>query len=209
MASRYPKAHQAHRSAEADAHVDLVAGMFSILKLREPQNMLGIKISRDRDPGTITIHQASKAQSLATAFGVEGERCATPMTHVVYGELQAAREGGDMAEKEAYQSGIDSLLHMAQCVQPDIAVPDGALATFCSATTAAHHVPMLNVHRYVGCTSDRVSRTATPVCPWRCGEMRILQYVSIRRAVCLDGWSCVLGVRCLGRADGSGIHHVR
>jgi hypothetical protein len=106
----------ARTAAEADALVDLVAGMFSIHKLVELKGMFGIDISRDRDASTITIRQASKAQSLATAFCVEGERCATPMTSVVYGELKAAREGDDMADKEAYQSGIGSLLHMAQCV---------------------------------------------------------------------------------------------
>jgi hypothetical protein len=64
----------ARTAAEADALADHVAGMFSIRKLGEPQDMLGIEISRDRDAGTITIRQASKAQALATAFGVEAER---------------------------------------------------------------------------------------------------------------------------------------
>jgi hypothetical protein len=63
--------------------VDLVAGMFSIRKPGEPQDMLGIEISSDGDADIITIHQVSEEQSLATAFGVEGERCATPMTLVV------------------------------------------------------------------------------------------------------------------------------
>jgi hypothetical protein len=48
-------------SAEADALVDLVAGMFSMRKLGEPQDILGIKILRDRDAGTLTNRQASKA----------------------------------------------------------------------------------------------------------------------------------------------------
>jgi hypothetical protein len=158
-------------AAEAVALVDLVVGMFSIHKLEEPQDMSGIEISRDREAGTITIHQASKAQSLATAF-VEGERCATPTSHVtpvVYGEMQAAREGDDMADKEAYQSGIGSLLHMAQCVRSDIAAPVGALAAFSSAPTAAHNVAMLNAICHVGCTSDRgitYGHTVVPVEMW-------------------------------------------
>jgi hypothetical protein len=72
------------------------------------------------------------------------------MTPVVYGELQAAREGDEMADKEAYQSGIGSLLHMVQCVRPHIAAPFSALAAFYSAPTVAHYVAMLNVIRYVG-----------------------------------------------------------
>jgi hypothetical protein len=58
----------ARTAAEAGALVDLVAGMFSTCKLGKPQDMLGIQISRDRDAGTITIHQASKAQSLVIAL---------------------------------------------------------------------------------------------------------------------------------------------
>jgi hypothetical protein len=125
------------------------------------------------------------------------------MSPFVYGELQAAREGDDMADKEAYQSGMGILLHMAQCVRPDIAAPVGALAAFCSAPTAAHYVAMLNVIRYVGCTSDcgiTYGHTGVPVEMW-CDAN--LQHVSMRGAVCLDGWSCVLGVRCLGRAASS------
>jgi hypothetical protein len=50
----------ARTAAEADALVDLVAGMFSSRRLGDPQDMLGIKISRDWDAGTITTCQASK-----------------------------------------------------------------------------------------------------------------------------------------------------
>jgi hypothetical protein len=185
----------ARTAAEADAHVDLVAGMFSIHKLGEPQDILGIEISRDRDAGTITIRQASKAHSLATAFGVEGERCATPMTPVVYGELQAARECDDMADKEAYQSGIGSLLHMAQCMRPDIAAPVGALAAFFSAPTAAHYVAMLNVTRYVGCTSNRgitYGHTGVPMEMWF--DAKFAACLDTRRSV--SGWVVV----CFGGA---------
>jgi hypothetical protein len=146
----------ARTAAEADALVDLVASMFSIHELGEPQDMLGIEISRDRDAGTITIRQASKARSLATASSVEGERCATPMTPVVYGELQVAREGDDMADKEAYQSGMGSLLHMTQCMRPDIAALSVALcrgnASLCLsgayvATRATGRAPMRGLAR--------------------------------------------------------------
>jgi hypothetical protein len=137
--------------AEADTLVDRVAGIFSVRKLGEPQGMLGIEISRDPDAGTITIRQAGKAQSLATAFGVEGESCATPMTPVEYEELQAAREGNDMAGKEAYQSGIGCIL-----LGPECGTPCG---------DARCH-PLRRLHFLVE------SPTATQVCPWRCDVVR-------------------------------------
>jgi hypothetical protein len=153
--------------------------------------------------GTSAIRQAGKAQSLATTFGVLGERCATTMTPVVYGELQAARKRDDVAGQEAYQSGIGSLLHMAQCVPPENAAPVGELAAFCAALTAAHHVAMLNVIRYVGCTSDRgitYGHKGVPGDMW-CDENFAACLETC--TACLDEWSCVLGVRCLERAASS------
>jgi hypothetical protein len=100
-----------------------------------------------------------------------------------------------MADEEAYQSGIDSLLHMVQCVRPDIATPVGALVAFCSAPTAAHHVAMLNVIRYVGCTSNRgitYGHTGVPVEMW-CNA-NFAACLDTRRSV--SGW----GVVCFGGA---------
>jgi hypothetical protein len=129
--------------------------MFEIRTLGEPEDMLGIEITRDRAARRLTITQAAKARALADAFGVAGKRRATPMTPAVYGELRAARDGDRMADKAAYQSGIGSLLHLVQCVRPDIAAAVGALAAYCSAPTAAHYSAMLNIIRYVGSTADR------------------------------------------------------
>jgi hypothetical protein len=60
-----------------------------------------------------------------------------------------------MADMEAYQSGIGSLLHLAQCTRPDIALAVRALATYSLKPSAAHFAAMLNAIRYVGSTADR------------------------------------------------------
>jgi hypothetical protein len=143
----------AHTAEEADALVDLIAGIFKIWRMDEPSDMLGIGIEHDRAVGTITIRQSAKAHALAAPFGIEGERRATPMTPAAQLELRAAQDGGDLAEVEAYQSGIGSLLHLAQCIRPDLVAPVGALAAYCAKPTAAHYAAMLDVVRYVGSTA--------------------------------------------------------
>jgi hypothetical protein len=80
--------------------------------------------------GTITIRQCAKAKALAAMFGVVGERRATPMTPAAQANLRAACEGDTMADIARYQSGVGSLLHLSQCVRPDIAAPVGALAAY-------------------------------------------------------------------------------
>jgi hypothetical protein len=97
--------------------------------------------------GTITIRQCAKAQVLAGAFGVECERLATQMTPAVQASLCATRDGDTMADLEWQQSGDGSLMHLAQCVRPDIAAPVGALAAYNSAPTEARFAAMLDIHR--------------------------------------------------------------
>jgi hypothetical protein len=58
-----------------------------------------------------------KSRVLAEGFGVTDQRRVTPMTPAAYGALRAARDGGIMADKERYRSGIGSPLHMAQRVR--------------------------------------------------------------------------------------------
>jgi len=145
----------ARSDSEAEALVDLVADMFSIRKLGEPDDVLGIEVLRDWEAGTITLCQERKAEALAEAFGVAGQRRSMPMSPAVYGDLHAARDGEERADKVSFQSGIGSLLHLVQCTRPDIAVSVGALAAFASEPTALHFDAMLDVVRYVGSTATR------------------------------------------------------
>jgi hypothetical protein len=112
----------AKTTAEADALVDLVGSMFEIRKLGEPEDFLGIHICRDRSAGTITVDQEDKATALAAELGVSGTFRIVPMTPEVFGELRGAQPGGPMADKRRYQQVVGSLLHLAQCTRPDIAL---------------------------------------------------------------------------------------
>jgi hypothetical protein len=159
----------ARTAAEADALVDLVASMFAIRKLGEPQDFLGIEITRDRQARTITIDQERKSTALADAVGVAGERRRVPMSPDTYAQLRAAQPDDSMADPLEYQSILGSLLHLAQCTRPDIALAVGALASYCSAPTQKHHEALLDVVRYVGSTAERgitYGHTATPIETW-------------------------------------------
>jgi Reverse transcriptase (RNA-dependent DNA polymerase) len=159
----------ARTAAEADALVALVASMFAIRALGEPQDFLGIQITRDRSARTITIDQERKAAALAADMGVQGERRGVPMSPDTFAGLRAARPGEQMADVLAYQSAVGSLLHIAQCTRPDIALAVGALSAYNAAPTQAHFDAMLDVVRYVGSTAERgvtFGRTAVPLQIW-------------------------------------------
>jgi hypothetical protein len=74
------------------------------------------------------------------------------MSPDVHGELWAVGVSDEMAGKVAYQSDVGTFLHMAQYVHPDIALPQGALATYCSAPTDVHFAAMLDVVCCMGST---------------------------------------------------------
>lgn len=141
---------------EADALVELVGTMFQIRKLGEPTDFLGIEIRRDWDAGTITICQETKAVALATGLGLGGEQdVILPMSPEVYGELRAAKDSDAMADKAAYQRTLGSLLHLAQCTRPDIALPVAALAAYASKPSVQHWEALLGLVKYVGVTATR------------------------------------------------------
>jgi hypothetical protein len=77
----------------------------------------------------------------------------------------AARDEDEMAYRERYWSGIVGLLHMAQCVRPDIAAPVGALAAYNSAPSAAHYTAMLDIIRCVASTAEHSLTYGRPKVP--------------------------------------------
>jgi hypothetical protein len=164
VAARTPK--------EADALVDLVELIFAIRKLGEPADFLGIEIRRDRGAQTITITQKAKAEELAAVHRAQEAGKAeprVPMSPECFASLRAAQPGEPMAHKLNYQKVIGSLLHLAQCTRPDIALPVGALASHASAPSMAHSEALVKLVRYVGMTAGRgltFGGSDTPVGCW-------------------------------------------
>ena len=60
-----------------------------------------------------------------------------------------------MADRDAYRSAVGSLLHLAQCTRPDVALAVGALSSYVHAPSQAHWDALLDVVRYVGHTAHR------------------------------------------------------
>jgi hypothetical protein len=60
-----------------------------------------------------------------------------------------------MADKLQCQRVVGSLLNLAQCTRPDIALPVAALAAYSSAPSTQHYAVLLDIVRYVGGTASR------------------------------------------------------
>lgn len=145
----------ARTATQADALVAMVGDMFEIRVMGEPTDFVGISIVRDRAARRITIHQTDKARALATAAGVGGKQQDSPMTPETFAGLHAAVSGEPMADVERYQSLVGSLLHLAQCTRPDIALAVGAMAAYLHAPSQGHMDAVEAIVAYVGCTAQR------------------------------------------------------
>jgi hypothetical protein len=86
---------------------------------------------------------------------VSGCCAVLPMPAEVYAGLRAAQPGVATADKQLYQRVLGSLLCLAQCTRPDIALPVSALAAYAAAPTKEHHATLVDIVRYIGSTAAR------------------------------------------------------
>ena len=176
----------ARTAAEADALVAMMGEMYQIRVIGEPSDFLGIRVTRDRAAYTIKIDQEDKARALAAEAGVTGAKRVLPMRPEVFKELRQAVPGEPMADAERYSSTIGSLLHLAQCTRPDIALAVNALSSYVQEPSVVHWEAALDVVRYVGHTAHlgiTYGRTAAPL------EM----YCDANYASCLDTRRSITG----------------
>jgi hypothetical protein len=115
----------------------------------------------------------------------------------VYAGLMAAQPWVPMAGKQLYQRVRVSLLHLAQCTRPDIALPVSAFAAYAAAPTEIYST-LVDIVRYVG----RVLHTLAEYCStghhfwWEAEAMPILQLVRTHEGVPQAGLSPCMGVHC-------------
>jgi hypothetical protein len=101
--------------------------------------------------GTITVDQEDQVEALAAEVGVQN---GANVTRGVWGVEGGTTQGAHDRHKLWYQRVVGSLLHLAQCTRPDIALSVAALAAYSSAPSAQHFAVLLDVVRYVGRTAS-------------------------------------------------------
>jgi hypothetical protein len=75
------------------------------------------------------------------------------MSPETYARLRAAQSGEPMHDELEWQKVVGSLLHLAQCARPGIALPVSALAAYVAEPSKGHQVDLLDIVRFVGSTA--------------------------------------------------------
>ena len=109
---------------------------FHMKDLGETNQILGIRISRDKEAGVIWIDQETFVDELLKRFNMED--CNTAMTPFDHNQ-KLTKDMCPKNDKERenmsnvpYMSAVGSLVYAAQVTRPDIGYPVNVVSRFCS-----------------------------------------------------------------------------
>ena len=124
-----------------------LAKKFDMVDFGEAQSILGISILRDREKGTISLHQGEYIDNILSTFDqADGPTRVTPMEPGV--RLHKALPG-EGTEEHPYRALVGSLMHVMVCTRPDIAAAVGVLSRFLDNPTEEHWNAGLRVLHYL------------------------------------------------------------
>lgn len=119
---------------------DLINQRFEMEDLGECTFFLGMKITRDRQKRTLTLHQDKYINSMLTGYGMEECRpTSTPMipnTHLVPASDEEHAEF--IASGENYRRAVGLLNYLVLFTRPDLALVASQLSQFLEKPGPAH-----------------------------------------------------------------------
>jgi hypothetical protein len=132
--------------------INLIAKTRKVFELRDlgpVQKFVGFQIERNRQEGTIKIHQSQMASELLTAAGFgDSKPNSLPMQPKI--RLGPTVEGTEvLTEQQWYASTVGSLLYLVVCTRPDLAVSVGMLARHTAGPGPEHVEALKGVLRYL------------------------------------------------------------
>ena len=143
-----------------------IMAMYKARDLGEPADYLNICLERDRNAGTLRMHQRPYIERLALLYPPAPARLpATPLPTAV---LPIDGERLSSEELQEYPSLVGALNYLACCTRPDISHAVSTLSRFLKCPRQPHHAAALRVLHYVHGTSALAltfSRAHSPAPP--------------------------------------------
>ena len=111
--------------------------------------ILGMKISRNREKGILSIDQRAYLEAVLRKFGMQD--CKPTYTPVDSGAkfTSLCDQDEESVDVRLYQAAIGSLNYAAVATRPDLSVAVGILSQFMQSPTQAHWVGIKRVFRYI------------------------------------------------------------
>jgi hypothetical protein len=140
-----------------DAIKKQLSNAFAMTDAGSLHYILGMRIERDRQLGTLRLEQETYINKVLHRFGMEQARSIGTPLEVNTPILQGIGSNGEKTN-EPYAEAIGSLMYAMVCTRPDIAFAVGVLARNTTQPTTQHWMAVKRLLRYL-----RASTTATLV----------------------------------------------
>ena len=124
-----------------------LARRFEMVDFGEAQSILGITIVRDREKGTLSLHQQEYIDTMLNTF--QQQDASSKVTPLEPGVRLQKGQPKETTETYPYRALIGSLMHVMVCTRPDIAAAVGILSRFLDSSTTTHWEAALRVLHYL------------------------------------------------------------
>lgn len=141
----YPKDSQCKRKL-----LDLLESEFDIKNLGPIQNYLGIRVTRDRKIGTLTLDQSVYIKNILKRFNMS--ECKPVSTPMVLNNKLLKENVTLQDEQYKYRELIGSLMYLSVCTRPDIAFTCSQLSQFNNCFGKTHWLAAKRLLRYLAGT---------------------------------------------------------
>lgn len=156
--------------AEATTITKELRSKFDINDIGQPGMLLGMKIHKDDDSGTITLSQSHYIDSMLVRFGLQdANSVTTPLDmNINLDSIDPLPIDAtpDPRASSLYATAIGSLLYAAMGTRPDIAYAVHRLAQFTRSPQAKHWTAVKRVLRYLKGTRDLQLTYGDPSSKW-------------------------------------------
>ncbi len=134
---------------------DVLNHHFAMKDLGPVGHFLGIRVTRNRDKGSIRLSQDAYVDKILKDFNYE--ECRSVSTPMKKGDVLEPAPAGYQAERKLltwYQSLVGSALYLMTQTRADLAYTMGVLTRFCHNPTEAHKLAGIRLLRYLKGTRD-------------------------------------------------------
>ena len=130
--------------------------VFKIKDLGETDKILGMRVIRDREKGTLTIDQAHYVRDVLAKLNMNKDKAHPVWTPI--GSYDALRKTGPedtRCDREDYQQKVGHWMYLGILTRPDIAFVLGRLSQYLSDPADFHMAALKTMGRYIRSHPDR------------------------------------------------------
>ncbi|KAJ8906286.1 hypothetical protein NDN08_002779 [Rhodosorus marinus] len=137
-------------SKDIDRAIELIKAHFPVKALGEVRDLLGVRLSYDRELGVLKLSQPGLSQRVYNEAGV-GRFVSTPLDA---GSVVGADDGKEIRQAGQYRALVGKVMYLATMTRPDLSYAVRYLAQSSASPTQRRWKSLMHLCRYIGATAN-------------------------------------------------------